>query len=93
MWHVVGIRRSASGFMLHHFAEWGATSNRGSASRRACDLESGVVDVVADMLDLLFAVQVSADDVVSFDEGVELSLEVLVLLREEKGMLLEGLVL
>lgn len=79
--------------MLHHFTKGRAAANRGSAAWRACHFVARLVDVVANVLDLLFSVKVSADDVVGLNKGVELSLEILVLLGEEQGVLLESLVL
>ena len=69
--------------MLHHFTKGRAAANRGSAAWCACHFVARLVDVVANVGDLLFSVKVSADDVVGLNEGVELSLEILVLLGEE----------
>ena len=53
----------------------------------------GAVDIVSEVINLLLAVQVSSHDVVGLHECIKLALEVLVLLSEQRGVLLKGLVL
>lgn len=52
----------------------------------------GSVDLVPDLFDLGLPVEISSDDVIGLNEGIEFSLEVLVLLGQEGRMLLEGFV-
>ena len=55
-------------------------------------LLDGAINIVSEVIHLLLAVQVSANDVVCLYKGVELSLKVLVLLGQQRGVLLQGLV-
>lgn len=54
---------------------------------------NSAVDFVSDVSNLLFSIKVSPDDVVGLHERVELPLQVLVLLSEKQGVLLQRLVL
>jgi len=50
------------------------------------------IDGRSDLINLFFSVKVSSDDVIGLDERVEFSLQVFVLLSQQKRVLLESLV-
>ena len=52
---------------------------------------NGSVDLGANLVDLIFSVEVSTNNVVGLNKLVKLSLEILVLLGEQEGVLLKSL--
>lgn len=52
---------------------------------------NGSVDLGANLVDLIFSVEISTNNVVSLNKLVKLSLEILVLLGEQEGVLLKSL--
>lgn len=46
-------------------------------------LLNGIVDLVSDLIDLGLSVEVSSHDVISFHEGIQFSLKILILLSQK----------
>lgn len=74
-------------------SEWRSSTDWWSASVDNSTCSHGLsIDGRSDLINLFFSVKVSSDDVIGLDERVEFSLQVFVLLSQQKRVLLESLV-
>ena len=95
MRNVVSVWWSTSDLMFHHgVSQWRAASHRWSTSGRRHNWQwFRSIHSVTNLTDLFLSVQVSSHNIVCLNEGVQLPLQVFVLLTQQQWVLLESFVL